>query len=161
MGKNDKVSKSDQQEHDLAEELRPRLLRISQALRREAKHLPITRTQSAVLSALLIGKPMRLSDLARAEAVTLPTMNQVINRMLLSGWVTRVSTPGSAPNLIDITDEGRKVATEAAALRNATLIKRIHQLSPEEQRSMRQILPVIDKMFSKEPWITDPAADES
>jgi DNA-binding MarR family transcriptional regulator len=151
----------DKQEPDLLEELRPRLLRISQALRRETKLLPITRAQSAVMSAILIGKPMRLSDLARAEAVTLPTMNQVINRMLLSGWVVKLSPPGTANNLIDITDEGRKIAAQAADMRNDALLRRIKRLTPEECQSLAHFFPIIDKMFSKEPWVYDPAAESS
>jgi DNA-binding MarR family transcriptional regulator len=155
------VTKLKKREQELLDQLRPRLLRISQALRREMKHLPITRTQSAVLSALTLGKPMRLSDLARAEAVTLPTMNQVINRMILSGWVVRVTPPGSSNTLIEITDEGRRVAAEAAEIRNATLGKRLRQLTPEEAESLWQFLPLIDKMFSKEPWLFDPAEETS
>jgi DNA-binding MarR family transcriptional regulator len=145
---------------DLVNQLRPRLLRISQALRRETKLLPITRTQSAVLNLLLLGKPMRLSDLARAEAVTLPTMTQVINRMEASGWVTRMSRPGTYNNLIDITDTGREVAVQASEFRNAALAKRLKQLSDEESQLLWKVLPVIDKMFAKEPWLSESTDDE-
>jgi DNA-binding MarR family transcriptional regulator len=143
----------------LVDELRPRLLRISQALRRETKLLPITRAQTAVLNLLIMGKPMRLSDLARAEAVTLPTMTQVINRMESAGWVTRMSRPGTYNNLIDITDDGRQVAAQSVHMRNEALLKRLRQLSPEECESLRSLLPIIDKMFAREPWIFDPTED--
>ena len=146
-------------ESELINELRTRLLRVSQALRREAKLLPITSTQSAVLNLLLMGKPMRISDLARAEAVTLPTMTQVINRMEASGWVTRMSRPGTYNNLIDITDKGRDVAAQVSELRNAALRRRLKQLSPEESQMLWSLFPLIDKMFAKEPWIFDPAEE--
>lgn len=145
---------------ELVDQLRPRLLRISQALRRETKQLPITRAQSAVLNLLLLGKPMRLSDLARAEAVTLPTMTQVINRMESSGWVTRMSRPGTYNNLIEITDEGRRIAAEASELRNAALSRRLKHLSPEETQLLWSLFPIIDKMFAREPWVFDPAEDD-
>jgi DNA-binding MarR family transcriptional regulator len=145
---------------DLADELRPRLLRISQALRRETKDLPLTRAQSAVLSALLIGDPMRLSDLARAEAVSLPTMTQVVNRMVQLGWVVRTAPMGTLNNVIEITEEGRKVAAQAAELRNAVLMRRMGFLSAEEQKLLWELLPVIDKMFAKAPWKYDPVEQE-
>lgn len=44
----------------------------------------------------MIGKSMRLTDLSKAEAVSLRTMNQVINRMALSGWMTRVPQADSS-----------------------------------------------------------------
>lgn len=139
----------------IAAELRPRLLRVSQAVRRETKTLPITQAQSAVLSALMMGQAMRLTDLAKAEAVSLPTMNQVINRMIISGWVSRVPQANSTV-LIEITDDGRAVAEEAALLRSETLLRRLELLSADELRLLPQMIEVIDKMFPREPWLFDP-----
>jgi DNA-binding MarR family transcriptional regulator len=150
----------DKNQSELLNQLRTRLLRISQALRRETKSLPITGAQSAVLNLLLLGEPMRISDLARAEAVTLPTMTQVINRMEASGWVSRMSRPGTYNNLIDITDKGREVAAEASVLRNAALARRMKHLSPQECETLWKVFPVIDKMFAKEPWVSDPAEEK-
>ncbi len=155
----DVTSKTDE---SLLNRLRPRLLRISQAIRRETKTLPITQAQSAVLSALMMGKPMRLTDLAKAEAVSLPTMNQVINRMTLSGWVCKVPQANSSLVLIEITPEGREVAVQTARMRNQTLARRIQCLSPQESAQLAGFIEVIDKMFPREPWLFDPAAsDES
>ncbi|MDB5796132.1 MAG: MarR family transcriptional regulator [Paucimonas sp.] len=147
-------------EKKILDELRPRLLRISQAVRRETKALPITQAQSAVLSALMMGKPMRLTDLAKAEAVALPTMNQVINRMSLAGWVTRVPQADSATVLIEITEEGRRVALEAAQLRNHALSIRVSMLTPEEAAMLPQFIAIIDKMFPREPWLFDPTEEK-
>lgn len=73
---------------ELTDETRKRLLRISQAVRRDAAALPVTTAQGAVLSLLRAG-PMGVGELARAEGVQPPTMTQVINRMEAAGWVTR------------------------------------------------------------------------
>ncbi|NYT83868.1 MarR family transcriptional regulator [Alcaligenaceae bacterium] len=145
-------------EESLLNELRPRLLRISQAMRRETKTLPITQSQSAVLSALMMGKPMRLTDLAKAEAVSLPTMNQVINRMMLSGWVRKTQQAETSVVLIEITEEGRSAAAQTAKLRNQTLHWRMQRLSPEEQALLPGFIAIIDRMFPREPWMFDPAA---
>jgi DNA-binding MarR family transcriptional regulator len=145
---------------ELADLLRPRLLRISQALRRETKKLPVTQAQSAVLSALLIGDPMRLSDLARAEAVSLPTMTQVVNQMVSLGWVVRTAPMGTPNNVIAITEEGRKAAAQTAELRNAVLVRRMKSLTEEEQELLWKLVPVIDKMFAKAPWNFDPTEQE-
>lgn len=109
-----------------------------------------------MLSALLLGKPMRLTDLAKAEAVSLPTMNQTINRMILSGWVARMPQPDSSTVLIEITDEGRRVAESAAQLRSKTILKRLKQLSAGELAALQQFIATIDKMYPREPWVFDP-----
>ena len=58
------------------------------------------------MSALLIAEAMRVSDLARNEGVTLPTMTQIVGRMEAAGWVSRAAPSGTYNNLIRITPEG-------------------------------------------------------
>jgi DNA-binding MarR family transcriptional regulator len=66
---------------------------------------------------------MRLSDLARAEAVSLPAMTQVVNRMVQLGWVyARRQWERSITS--SRLQEGRKVAPQTAELRNAELIEK-------------------------------------
>ena len=65
-------------------------MRIGVAMRREMKSAPVTVAQSAVLSALLIGGAMRVSDLARNEGVKLPTMTQIVGRMEMTEFDARI-----------------------------------------------------------------------
>ncbi|SOZ22246.1 conserved hypothetical protein [Cupriavidus taiwanensis] len=137
----------------LADELRPRLMRIVVALRREMRAAHVPPAQSAVLSALLVRGPMRVSDLARNEGVRLPTMTQIVGRMVDAELIARSAPVGSYNNMIQITDEGRAVAGKLAAQRTAALGKRMEGLTPEELQTVIAMFPIIDKMFKREPWL--------
>jgi DNA-binding MarR family transcriptional regulator len=147
--------RNDKRRRVLANELRPRFARLSQALRREAANSALTTTQTAVLGLLMLGRPLRISDLARAEGVTMPTMTQVIKRMVDAKLVTRAAPAGTYNNLVQIADLGRKLAEEVAATRNAALEERLGRLSPEDYQTLFDAIPLIDLMFEREPW-TEP-----
>jgi len=136
----------------VAEILRPRFMRITVAMRREMMSASVTTAQSAVLSALLIGQPMRVSDLARNEGVKLPTMTQIIGRMEAAGLVSRTGPPGTYNNLIRITPAGEAVADDLAKQRTELLAQRMRDLTSDELALLHQVAAVLDKMFTKEPW---------
>lgn len=136
----------------IADELRPRLMRISVAMRREMKSAPVTVAQSAVLSALIVGQAMRVSDLARNEGVKLPTMTQIIGRMEAAGLVSRAGPSGSYNNLIHITAKGAAVAQKLAEQRTELLVQRMATLSSEEVKLLQKLAPILDRMFGREPW---------
>lgn len=145
--------KRDKKRKMLANELRPRLARLSQALRREAANSPLTTAQTAVLGLLMLGRPLRVSDLARAEGVTMPTMTQVIKRMVDANLVTRAAPAGTYNNFVQIEDLGRKIAEEVAATRNASLEERLARLPSEDYQKLFDVIPLLDLMFEREPWI--------
>jgi DNA-binding MarR family transcriptional regulator len=130
---------------ELTDETRKRLLRISQAVRRDAAALPVTTAQGAVLS-LLRGGPMGVGELARAEGVQPPTMTQIINRMEAAGWVTR-SGPARKGGTVQITDLGRRIAADVRDSRNRLLDERMAELIPQDREALLAALPVFDKMF--------------
>lgn len=143
---------ADARKQELARELKHRFYRIAQALRRESASSPLTTAQSAVLSLLLQGTSLRVSDLAKAEAVALPTMSQVINRMVDAGWVSRASPRGTYNNMVAITRKGRSVAARVAKKRDMELLKRLTTLSPKECEVLEKAIAVIDKIYDREPW---------
>ncbi|GGJ27839.1 MarR family winged helix-turn-helix transcriptional regulator [Streptomyces brasiliensis] len=130
---------------ELTNETRKRLLRISQAVRREAAGLRVTTAQGAVLS-LLSGGPMGIGELARAEGVQPPTMTQLVNRMEAAGWVVR-SGPARRGSTVQITAVGRRVAADVCESRNKLLAERMAGLTAEDREALRAVLPVFDKMF--------------
>ncbi|MFE9249139.1 MarR family winged helix-turn-helix transcriptional regulator [Streptomyces sp. NPDC007088] len=129
----------------LAGALRPRLARVSQALRREWSALPVTQTQSAVLEKLC-ARPRTISELARAEGVRLPSMTQTVNRMTRIGWVSR---PGGAArgHRVILTEAGRAVFAEVTAAREHALAARLADLTPEQRATLAAALPVLDRLY--------------
>lgn len=130
---------------DLAAELRPRFLRISQAMRRDTQGLTVTITQGAVLS-LLRGGPRGVGELARAEGIRPPSMTQIVNRMMELGWVTRTG-PAVRGSQVEITELGQKVWADVTRERVALLAERMDALSAEDRHTLAAALPVLDKLF--------------
>jgi DNA-binding MarR family transcriptional regulator len=130
---------------ELTDETRKRLLRIGQAIRRDAASLPVTTAQGSALS-LLSGGAMTVGQLAQAEGVQPPTMTQLVNRMEAAGWVTR-SGPARKGSTVQITALGEQVAEDVRASRNRLLAQRMAELTPREREALEAALPVFDKMF--------------
>lgn len=129
----------------LAGELRPRFLRISQAMRRETQRLDVTITQGAVLS-LLRGGPLSVGELARAEGIRPPSMTQIVNRMVESGWVARTG-PAVRGTRVRITEPGHAVWAEANDERVRLLAERAAALTAEERALLHAAVPALDKLF--------------
>ncbi|MGY6023551.1 MarR family winged helix-turn-helix transcriptional regulator [Streptomyces spinosirectus] len=130
---------------ELTDETRKRLLRIGQAVRRDAADLPVTTAQGSALS-LLSGGAMSVGQLAHAEGVQPPTMTQLVNRMEAAGWVTR-SGPARKGSTVQITATGRQLVEDVRARRNGLLAERMAALTPEDREALRAVLPVFDKIF--------------
>ncbi|MFI6658687.1 MarR family winged helix-turn-helix transcriptional regulator [Streptomyces sp. NPDC050523] len=130
---------------ELTDETRKRLLRIGQAVRRDAADLPVTTAQGSALS-LLSGGAMSVGQLAHAEGVQPPTMTQLVNRMEAAGWVSR-SGPARKGSTVQITATGRQLVEDVRARRNGLLAERMAALTPEDREALRAVLPVFDKIF--------------
>jgi DNA-binding MarR family transcriptional regulator len=137
----------DPQSEELAGELRPRFLRLSQAMRRDTQGLPVSIAQGAVLS-LLQARPRTVGELARAAGVRPPSMTQIINRMEELGWVAR-SQGATRGSQVEITALGRQVSAEVTRRRVALLEQRVEQLPDTEREILRAALPVLDRMFGR------------
>ena len=130
---------------ELTDETRKRLLRIGQAVRRDAADLPVTTAQGSALS-LLSGGAMSVGQLAHAEGVQPPTMTQLVNRMEAAGWVSR-SGRARKGSTVEITATGRQLVEDVRARRNGLLAERMAALTPDERAALRAVLPVFDKIF--------------
>lgn len=135
----------------LTHELRLRLLRVAQALRREERHFPVSTAQRVVLRWLML-EPLRVSDLARAEQVSLPTMTEMVQRMVQTGWIEREGPSGKYNNFLHITPKGREIVQQAAKFQNANLRRRLDLLDADELAQLPALLPILDKLFVREPW---------
>ena len=131
----------------LARQLRPRLMRIGQAMRRDNQELSVTSAQGAVLS-MLRGGPLSVGELARAEGVRPPSMTQLINRMEQLGWVSRTG-PAVRGSQTELTKLGRAVAADVNERRVQLIAQRLRGLGPAELAALNAALPVFDELFGK------------
>lgn len=102
--------------------------------------------------------PLRVSDLARREAMTQPGVTLLVNRLSDAGLAERVPDPtdGRAA-LVRITDAGRAVLTERHDLRAEILRARLAQLSDTDQRLLVAAVPALERLLEADPRPTTPS----
>lgn len=105
--------------------------------------------QLSVLSTLEAHQPLRLSELARREAVTAPTMSRVLAALDEQGLVVRRSDPSDArSSLVSVSEPGRRTLARIRTERTALLAERIDRLSPEHRAALGAALPALEAMVA-------------
>lgn len=118
---------------DVANRLRPALLKLARELRRESHALGVTGGQVSLLFQISRNRGIGVRDLASLERMSPAAMSGYVDRLERAGLAER------RPNLDDrrrqglfVTDEGERVLRSVKSRRTAWLAARLEQLSPEE-----------------------------
>ena len=125
--------------------------RLAMWLRRQT---PVTVSSStiAALDRLHTDGPMRVSDLARTEAMTQPGITILVNRLADSGYGERIPDPTDGrATLVRITAAGEEILVARHAARAAVLRERIAHLDADDQRLLAAALPAIERLVAAEP----------
>ncbi len=92
--------------------------------------------------------PLRLSELARREAVTAPTMSRVLAALDDQGLVIRTPDPHDARGVrIVLSDEGAVRLTEVRSHRTALVARRLGRLDAEERQRIVAALPALEALL--------------
>jgi DNA-binding MarR family transcriptional regulator len=92
--------------------------------------------------------PLRLSELARREAVTAPTMSRVLASLDEQGLVIRTPDPNDARGVqIVLSDAGAEVLREVRSHRTALVARRLARLDAEERRRIVDALPALEALL--------------
>ena len=117
-------------------------------LRRQAPNQVSASTVTA-LDRLRVEGPLRVSDLARREAMTQPGVTILVNRLAEAGWAERVPDPTDGrATLVRITPAGEQVLAERHAARAELLRTRIAELSDADQELLVAALPAIERLVT-------------
>src|SRR4051812_47629568 len=111
---------------EIANELRPVLLRLARELRREIHSLGVTGGQVSVLAAIKDGPGITASTLAERERISAPAMSSHLARMEAGGLIAR--TRGGLDRRrvgLSLTAEGDKVLRSVRQKRTAWLASRL------------------------------------
>jgi DNA-binding MarR family transcriptional regulator len=112
----------------------------------------MSRSAASVLKTLLDNGPTRITELAKSEAVTQPSMTTLVTRLERDGLVTRTPDPDDARAVrVEITDEGLQRAARMRAERAALLDAALAELEPTERAALEAALPVLEKLSRKNP----------
>jgi DNA-binding MarR family transcriptional regulator len=94
----------------------------------------------------------RISELAKADRCSQPTMSNLVQRLEEQGWVRRAADPAdSRASLISLTDAGLAELNSARRQAGALLASRLHQLSATDLTTLEAAVAVIHKLLTLEP----------
>lgn len=92
--------------------------------------------------------PLRLSELARREAVTAPTMSRVLTALDEQGLVVRTPDPDDARGLrIVLSERGADTLREVRSTRTALVARRLARLDAEQRRAVQAAMPALEALL--------------
>ena len=125
------VSTSDTTE--IANRLRPVLLKLNRELRREIHSLGVTGGQVGLLVQIKTRPGIGMRELASVERMSVPGMSKFIARLEEAGLVQRAPVAGDQRRVgLSLTAAGHKVLRSVKSKRTAWLAARLRHLEPEQ-----------------------------
>ena len=117
---------------DLAEALRPAVLRLSRRLRQEGQKVGLSTLDSMLMGRIKSAPGLGVCDLADEEQISRPTMSGHVKRLEAAGWIRRMedAEDGRRSGLI-LTPAGQKQLDAIRRRRNDWLAARLARLTPE------------------------------
>ena len=135
----------------LANGLRPALLRLNRALRRELGPIGITGGQAALLHAMHTNPGIGIRELAALEGVSAPAMTAYVDRIEALGLVARRRSDVDRRRVeLTVTEEGLRVLRNARRRRTAWLAARLRRLDDEERAAVEAALPALHRLLEVE-----------
>lgn len=117
----------------IADRLRPVLLRVGRELRKEAREVGISPEQVALLVAIKYRPGIGVRELAAQEKVSAPAMSNHVDRLERHGLVTRTPSDTDKRRVgLTLTDDGQRVLRRVRSRRTAWLATRLRGLTPEQ-----------------------------
>ncbi len=118
---------------ELANRLRPVLLKLNRELRREIHSLGVTGGQVGLLVQIKARPGIGMRELAAVERMSVPGMSKFIHKLEEAGLVQRAPVEGDQRRVgLSLTPAGHKVLRSVKSKRTAWLAARLRGLEPEE-----------------------------
>src|SRR3954454_17677053 len=122
---------------ELANRLRPVLLKLNRELRREIHSLGVTGGQVRLLVQIKTRPRIGIRELDLIERMSVPGMSKFIGRLEEAGLVQRASVAGDQRRVgLSLTPAGQKVLRSVKSKRTAWLAPRLRRLEPEQLEAL-------------------------
>jgi len=142
------VSEATRSPLEIAEELRPAILRLARNLRRETEALGVTSHQATLLAVISSTPGLSLRELAEAEGISAPSLSGHVDRLEAAGLIRRVRSSDDRRRVgLELTKEGRAVLRRVRALRTTWLADRLGRLSDDEREALERALPALHALL--------------
>jgi DNA-binding MarR family transcriptional regulator len=117
----------------LADRLRPVLLRVGRELRREAREVGVSPQQMTLMVAIKYEPGIGVRELAAREKVSPPALSKHVDHLERDGYVVRTQSDSDRRRVgLTLTEEGARVLRRVRSRRTAWLATRLRGLTPEQ-----------------------------
>lgn len=131
----------------VADRLHSGAIHILRGVRREDARTGVSPARLSALSVLVFGGPRRLTDLARAEQVTPPTMSRIVAGMEAHGLIRRRAVSGDArAATLEATSRGTKVMRDGRRRRVERLAAALTALSARDLGLLARAAIVMERV---------------
>lgn len=122
---------------DLANDLRPIVLRIARQLRKETEQFGVTSRQATLLFLVKASPGLTLRALAAAEGISAPALSAHVDRLETAGHLVRVRDAVDRRRVgLELTPKGERLIRSIRERRTAWLAGRLEELEPAELRAI-------------------------
>jgi DNA-binding MarR family transcriptional regulator len=137
---------------ELAEELRPALLRLARNLRKETEALGVTSHQVTLLWLVRSRPGLSLRELAEEEGISAPSLSGHVDRLEAANLLRRVRSSEDRRRVgLELTPAGRALLKRVRARRTTWLAERLERLSDDERAAVEQALPALYALLEPGP----------
>ncbi len=136
-------------QEDIAGRLRSAVNRLQRRLRQESLGGLSPAQASALGSVSRHGNPT-LGELAAIEQVQPPTITRIVASLTEDGMVTRVADVNDRRSArVRITPAGERALERMRTRKNAFLLRRLDQLSSDEQRHAAELVALLEHLLEE------------
>jgi DNA-binding MarR family transcriptional regulator len=137
---------------EIAEELRPALLRLARNLRRETEALGVTSHQVTLLWLVRSRPGLSLRELAGEEGISAPSLSGHVDRLEAARLLRRVRSTDDRRRVgLELTPEGQTLLKRVRARRTTWLAARLAVLSDDERERVVAALPALHALLERDP----------
>ena len=135
-------------EVDLANRLRPALLRLARELRREIHTLGVTGGQVALLVAIKYAPGIGVRELATQERMSPAAISKAVTKLEQQGLVDRRERAGDRRRVgLHVSEKGHQVLRSVRSRRTIWLAERLKGLSAEEIARVEAAVEPLEKLL--------------
>jgi DNA-binding MarR family transcriptional regulator len=132
----------------LATSLHGAAVHLLRRVRRADESAGLSAARLSALSVIVFGGPLRISDLARAEQVRVPTITPIVAALEREGLIVRNEDAADARvSLLRATPRGARLMAEGRARRVAILTADLQALDAAERRTLREAVRILARLY--------------
>lgn len=136
---------------ETTEQLRPVLHRLARQLKRQAVSAGVSSLDHFLLGMIKNRPGIGVTELARMEDTTRPTMSSHIKRLRNAGWIEKGEMPTDADqrrSKLVITSEGLRALASVRKNSNEWLSLRLAELPDTDLATLRAALPILSGLLN-------------